>query len=41
MYGSDHPKNVVPELAKYRSAGLAPADLDLVLGGTAAEVFRL
>jgi len=41
MYGSDHPKNVAPELAKYRSAGLSQADLDLVLGGTATEVFRL
>jgi len=41
MYGSDHPKNVVPELAKYRSAGLSQEDLDLVLGDTAAEVFRL
>lgn len=41
MYGSDHPKNIAPELAKYRSAGLSSADLDMALGGTAAEVFRL
>ena len=41
MYGSDHPKNVAPELAKYRAAGLPQADLDLALGGTAVEVFRL
>lgn len=41
MYGSDHPKNIAPELAKYRSAGLPAEDLDWVLGRTAAEVFRL
>lgn len=41
MYGSDHPKNIAPELAKYRSSGLSAEDMDLALGGTAAEVFRL
>ncbi len=41
MLGTDHPKNIGPELAKYESAGLSSSDLELTLGGTAAEVYRL
>lgn len=41
MMGTDHPLNVAPEMAKYASLGLSSADLDRVLGGTAAEVYRI
>lgn len=41
MYGSDHPSNVAVELAKFRSLGLADAQLAAVLGGTATRVFGL
>jgi len=41
MFGSDHPGNVGPELAKYRAGGLGDAALAAVLGGTASEVFAL
>lgn len=41
MLGTDHPLNVGPELAKYRSLGLSQQQLDDVLGGTAQRVFNL
>ena len=41
MFGSDDARNIQPELARYEAAGLSAGDLDRILGGTAAEVFRL
>jgi len=41
MLGSDLPINTAPELAKYRSLGLADDVLRPLLAGTAARVFRL
>ena len=41
MFGSDHGENAATELAKYRSIGLTADELALVLGGTAAQVFRI
>lgn len=41
LFGSDHADNAVTELAKYRSMGMDPEQLALVLGGAAAAVFGL
>lgn len=41
MFGSDHPSNVVSELAKLRAIGLDDQQLTQVLGGTARRVFGL
>jgi uncharacterized protein len=41
MLGTDHPRNVAPELMKYRSLGLRQEQLDDVLGRTAERVYRL
>jgi len=41
MFGSDHPSNVVSELAKLRAIGLDDGQLIQVLGGTARRVFGL
>ena len=39
MLATDHPSNVPVELGKWRSLGLAAADLDWVLGKTAVQVY--
>lgn len=41
MFGSDHGDNVSTELRKYENAELTPKELELCLGGTAAEVFGI
>jgi len=41
VFGSDHPANIPVELAKYRAAGLSEAQMELVLSGTARQVFGL
>lgn len=41
MFGSDHAENAAAELGKLRTADLADADLTMVLGGTARQVFGL
>ncbi len=41
MFGSDHADNAATELVKFRSTGLTEAELSLVLGGTAAKVYRI
>ena len=41
LMGSDHPPNLVVELAKWRATGLPEADLANALGGTARRLFRL
>jgi predicted TIM-barrel fold metal-dependent hydrolase len=41
MLGSDAIENLPLELAKYRSLGLGPDELDRCLGGTASHVFKL
>jgi predicted TIM-barrel fold metal-dependent hydrolase len=41
MFGSDHLTNIPVELAKVEAIGLAGADRDAYLGGTARRVFAL
>jgi predicted TIM-barrel fold metal-dependent hydrolase len=41
MFGSDTMDNVAVELAKYRSLDLDDEKRAQVLGGTAAQVFKL
>jgi len=41
MLGSDHADNIGTELAKIRTVGLTPEEQESLLGGTAAQVFKL
>jgi hypothetical protein len=41
MMGTDHPTNVAVEITKVRELGISDDEKEMVLGGTAAEVFRL
>lgn len=41
MFGADLPNNVTPEKSKFQSLGLTSRDLEAVLSGTAADVYRL
>lgn len=41
MFGSDHADNADNELGKIRALGLAAAEEDMLLGGTAAGVFGM
>jgi uncharacterized protein len=41
MFGSDLPKNIPAEIAKYETIDLTPTERERCLSGTAAEVFRL
>jgi hypothetical protein len=41
LWGADHAENAPVQLKAIDMAGLTPADLEWVLGGTATEVYRL
>ena len=41
MLGTDHPTNVAVEITKIREMGVSQSDVDMVLGGTAVQVFGL
>ena len=41
MLGTDHPTNVAVEITKIREMGVSQSDVDMVLGGTAIQVFGL
>ncbi len=41
MFGSDHGSNAATELTKFRTAGLSDKELELCLGRTAANVFKI
>jgi len=41
MLGTDHPTNVAVEITKIREMGVSQSDVDMVLGGTATQVFGL
>lgn len=41
MFGSDHADNAATELARFRSFDYTPDELALLLGGTAAEVYKI
>jgi hypothetical protein len=41
LFGSDLPLNLATELTKHRTLGLGDAEVERLLGGNAAEVYRL
>ena len=41
VMGSDHPANLLVELAKWRATGISEADMANCMGGTARRLFHL